>query len=96
MTLINRSSADKKVKVSNSDLLSGFLEDKLIAGPGITITKVAVAGIETLVASSDAHALGFAGSLTRVKCVLYYGKYVPVERCGLYDQTDCLIKRVAC
>jgi hypothetical protein len=41
-------STDVRVKVSASDTTAGYLEDKLIVGPGITLTKNNVGGNENL------------------------------------------------
>jgi len=41
-------SADTRVKVSAGDTTTGYLEDKLIVGPGITLTKNDVGGNENL------------------------------------------------
>ena len=48
MGLINGQGGDKKVKISNADLKSDVLENKLVAGAGIAITKINAGGDEDL------------------------------------------------
>ena len=96
MTRINRSAADTKAKVSNTDLAGGFLEDKIVAGPGVTINKIVDGfGNETLVvttAESEADQFG----LHYLKCRHSNGCRINMEVYQIADHTVCYMRKVAC
>jgi len=93
MSIINAVGGDRKVRVSLTDQKSDVLENKLVAGPGVTITKVSVGGIEHLeVSADDVDAVG----LHYVKCREENGCVIYMEVRPVMDNTVCFIKKVAC
>ena len=56
-----------KIKVSATDGVAGYLSDKIVAGSGITITKLTSGGVETLSIASSGGGGTPAGSSTYVQ-----------------------------
>ena len=94
MTLINRSAADKKVKVTNLDNRNGYLFEKLVAGVGVELQVVTnVDGVQTLVVNAvDPNISGLHQIRLEKKNGCVRVRQVKL----LVDQTCSYMRQVAC
>lgn len=95
MTIIDSKGSDKKVKVSPQDRKSDGLEAKLVAGTGITLTKLNPGGIEQLEIAAVTEDPSIV-SLYYRKCRIENGCVINMEVRPLFDHTLCFTKKVAC
>lgn len=95
MTLINRSAADKKVRVTDDDSTSGTLVEKVVAGPGVLLTVItdgATGEQQLVVTANDPDAIGFH----KIRWRTINGCKVPVYKIPLVNHKFCFIKKVVC